>query len=138
MEVLLRNSTRERLDDYYQAWNDPSNASGIIGWHDNFRYSSPWVLPKLVRHVFQDSNVANKVEDVVDFFDNLVMKSETVEKFDLCAGLHELVHQMKKSGDYEKQTLKVAVQNLFPEPSQQHQYFLRIKKVLYGICQTVM
>jgi hypothetical protein len=52
VELHLRNTTCEHLDDYFTSFNDPSLLSRIIKWHDDFRYSSAWVLPKLVRHAF--------------------------------------------------------------------------------------
>lgn len=72
---------------------------------------------------------------MMDFFRYLVNKSNTLDKVDLSAGLRELVFQMKKSGDFEIQSLKKDVHDLFPEQPQPNQYLLRIHEVLYGICK---
>jgi hypothetical protein len=134
VELKLRNTTSEHLDDYFTSWNDPSLLSRIIKWHDDFRFSSAWVLPKLVRHVFLERNETT-AKSLIDFFGDLVTKSETLENFDLCAGLHELMFQMKKSGDLANKNLTLAVENLFPQPLRPNHYLVRMQDVLYGICQ---
>jgi hypothetical protein len=140
IELKLRNSTKQHLDDYFESWNDPSQQTRIIEWHDNFRFSSAWVLPKLVRHVFLKRNETT-AESVIDFFGNLVTKSETLDKLDLCAGLRELVVQMRKCGDLENQNLTTAVENLIPANLRNPYYYrpaIALFAALDDLCMSVI
>lgn len=134
VEVQLRNSTRDRLEDYLQAWDDPSKVSMVFKSHKICGLCSPWMLSKLVRHVFTKSNATNKVEKLINFFNDLLnMSFDTDKNYDLCDGLQELVHQMKNRGDFFNRSLKADVVKLFPKPIRSFKIF-RFREELYRRC----
>ena len=135
VERKLRNTSGKHLQEYFRSWRDPSQLTRIIEWHRDFWLGSIWVLPKLVRHVFLTRNETT-AKSLIDFFGDLVTKSNnTMEKFELCAGLNELIAQMEKSGDIRNENLALPVQNLFPETPN---YIHKMHQIHYDKCNAVI
>lgn len=133
VEMKLRNSTRERLEDYFLLV-DSKNISQIVKWHNEFEFGSPWVLPKLVKRACAQ----NKVSKVIEFFKELSKGWEDLKKLDLCGGLVTLVEESNNcNNSLSIKTIKKEVKRLLPPKVDSHVPLSQVEETLHHKCWRV-
>jgi hypothetical protein len=106
----LKEGVQTQLNYFLHAWNNLTLQRRLLQWHNKFELSSAWLLPKLVRHVLDNSTNLMKL---LEFF-LVLAKQAYSEPLSLCPGLYELVLQMRKQPNYFSDVILEKLLNIIP------------------------
>jgi hypothetical protein len=91
---LINNEKIIMWREYFiSTWNNLTLRPRLLQWHKTYELSSPWLLPKLVQHVMDNSR--QQLMELLEFF-SVLAKEAYSDPLSLCPGLFELTQQINK------------------------------------------